>query len=55
MDNQQKQRKQKILITEDDFINGTFEEVDKSGEAVENGLSNSTKSFLFHPLLRLES
>lgn len=29
-------------ITEDDFINGTFEEVDKNGELLEGGLSNSS-------------
>jgi len=30
------------IITEDDFLSGKFEEVDKSGETIENGLSNST-------------
>ena len=30
------------VITEDDFLNGTFEEVDKSGEVVENGISNGS-------------
>ena len=29
-------------VTEDDFLNGKFEEVDKSGEVIEGGLENAT-------------